>query len=202
MYALADSIANNDWTEQDNALSNPSLPAYFAITVAMLKTIDFSTVDYITIGYGTNDYSGDIFIKSTDATFDHEYQYFEGALKYSLRTILNAYPNLKIIVISPCWRWFPDADGAYSYDSDDEQSRNTRNYKLTDYVDACKKVCEEYHVPYIDTYYTLGFNPYSYKAYFPVKDYEGSSYSDGTHPNQNGRQLRADRIIGQMESLY
>ena len=202
MYSLADSIASGDWTVQDNALTAGLLPDYFAETVAMLKTLDFSQIDFITIGYGTNDYSGNVFIKSTDATFTYEYQYFEGALKYSIRTILNAFPNLKIIVISPCWKWFPDSDGAYSYSADDAQSENTRHYFLYDYVNACKDVCEEYHIPYIDTYYTLGFNQYSINAYFPVKGVDGYTVSDGTHPKQNGRQLRADRIVGQMESLY
>jgi lysophospholipase L1-like esterase len=48
----------------------------------------------------------------------------------------------------------------------------------------------------------LGFNPYSYKAYFNVKGVDGASASDGVHPKQTGRQLRADRIIGQLEALY
>ena len=204
MYKLADSIASGDWTAQTDAIANNpgTFPTYFSETVTMLQGLDFSKVDYITIGYGVNDFMGNVFIKSTDASFSHEYDYFEGALRYSIRTILNAYPNLKIIVITPCWKWYPDANGAYSYCTDDPQAENTRHYTLPDYVKAIIKVCEEYHVPYIDTYYTLGFNPYSYTAYFTVKGIDGATVSDGTHPKQNGRQLRADRIVGQLCSLY
>lgn len=200
MYALADSIASGDWSVQEAALVSGAgtLPDYFADTVAMLKTIDFSTVDYITIGYGVNDYTGNVFINSTDATFANEWDYFKGALEYSLKTILRAHPNIRIAVISPCWMWFPALDDSFDYDSDDPQSANTRGYTLPDYVGACKTVCESCHVAYIDTYYTLGFNPYSYTAYF----YTGDPIADGTHPNQAGRQLRADRIVGQLNSLY
>ena len=144
------------------------------------------------IGYGTNDYAGNVFVNGTEASFPLEWNYFKGALKYSIRTILNKYPHIKIVIVSPCWRWFDDG-GNYAYSSDDDQSKNTRNYKLTDYVDVCKSVCEEYHIPYIDTYYTLGFNEYTHLEYFPS--------TDGTHPNQKGRQLRADRITGQLLSL-
>lgn len=194
MHSIADSIASETWTVQENALVSgaSALPAYFVETVELLKTIDFSEVDIITIGYGTNDYAGNVFVHGTEASFAEEWNYFKGALRYSIRTILNKYPHIKIVVISPCWRWFI-ADGVYSYSSDDDNSKNTRNYKLTDYVDMCETVCKEYHIPYIDTYYSLGFNEFTHLEYFPA--------SDGTHPNQNGRQLRADRIIAQLLSL-
>lgn len=203
MFALADAITTGVWTDQDAAIADaPSgMPAYFAETLALLKTIDFSTVDYITIGYGVNDFTGDIFIDERSGLT--EVQYFKGALEYSIRTILAAYPNIRIIDITPCWKWFPNSEtGLLDYDSDDAQAVNSRNLTLPDYVEACKTVCEKYHIPCIDTYTELGFNPYSYKAYFNVKGVDGAVASDGTHPKQAGRQLRADRIVGQLNALY
>jgi len=193
MYALADAISTNTWTDQDAAIAaSPSgMPSYFAETLALLKSIDFTNVDYITIGYGTNDYTGDIFIDARSGL--EEYQYFKGALEYSLRKILTTFPHIRIAVISPTWRWFL-SDGVYAYSSDDAESVNTRGLYLYDYVNACKEVCEKVHVAYIDTYYTLGFNEYTHLEYFPS--------NDGTHPNQSGRQLRTDRIVGQLEALY
>lgn len=203
MYALADAITTGVWTAQDAAIANPpsGMPAYFSETLAMLKTLDFSKIDYITIGYGVNDYTGNAFINYQTGL--EEYQYFKGALEYSLRTILETYPSIRIAVITPCWMWFPDADtGLLDYSSDDAASENTRDYKLTDYVNACETVCEAYHVPCINTYNGLGFNPYSYKAYFNVKGIDGVAVSDGTHPKQAGRQLRADRISGELIKLF
>lgn len=193
MYALADAITTDTWTDQDAAIAAaPSgMPSYFADTLALLKTIDFDNVDYITIGYGTNDYTGDIFIDYRSGL--EEYQYFKGALEYSVRKILTAFPHIRIVVITPCWRWFLE-DGEYAYSSDDAESKNTRDLMLTDYVDACKTVCDSLHIPCIDTYTNLGFNQYDYLEYFPA--------NDGTHMNEAGRQLRADRIVGEMEKLY
>ena len=193
MYSLADAITTNVWTEQDAAIAAaPSgMPAYFSETLALLKTIDFSEVDYITIGYGTNDYTGDIFIDYRSGL--EEYQYFKGAIEYSVRKILTEFPHIRIAIISPCWRWFL-ADGVYSYSSDDSQSVNSRGLYLYDYVAACKEMCEKLHIPYIDTYYTLGLNEWTHLEYFPS--------NDGTHLNQKGRQLRADRIVGQMDSMF
>ena len=202
MFALADAITTNTWTDQDAAItaSPTGMPSYFADTLALLKSIDFSEVDYITIGYGVNDFNGNVFIDAQTGLT--EVQYFKGALDYSLRTILTTYPKIRIIVITPCWIWIPDSDtGLLDYDSDDAQAVNTRGFTLPDYVEACKTVCGKYHVPCIDTY-DLGFNKYSYKAYFNVKGIDGASVSDGVHPKQAGRQLRADKIVGQLEALY
>ena len=203
MYALADAITTGVWTEQDSAIASPptGLPSYFSETLALLKSINFNDVDYITIGYGVNDFNGNIWIDARSGL--EEYQYFKGALEYSLRTILTTYPNIRIVDITPCWMWYPNTDtGLLDYDSDNAQAVNTRNLTLPDYVEACKEVCKKYHVPCIDTYEELGFNPYSYKAYFNVKGVDGSVVSDGVHPKQSGRQLRADRIVGQLEALY
>jgi lysophospholipase L1-like esterase len=203
MFALADAITTGIWTDQEAAVTaSPSgMPSYFSETLALLKNIDFSTVDYITIGYGVNDFNGNVFIDERSGLT--EVQYFKGALDYSLRTILTTYPNIRILVITPCWMWTPDSEtGLLVRDSDDPASVNTRNLTLPDYVAACKTVSEKYHVPCIDTYTELGFNPYSYKAYFNVKGIDGAVASDGTHPKQAGRQLRADRIVGQMYSMF
>ena len=203
MFALADAITTGVWTDQDAAIAAQvsGMPAYFADTLTLLKSIDFSTVDYITIGYGTNDFNGNVYIDERSGATG--VQCFKGALDYSLQTILSVYPKIRIIVITPCWVWFPDpTTGLLDHDSDDAQAVNSRNLTLPDYVDACKVICTKYHIPCIDTYTALGFNPYSYKAYFNVKGIDGASVSDGTHPKQAGRQLRADRIIGNFESLY
>lgn len=173
MYRLADSIASGDWSLQETALTDggSNLPDYFPSTVAMLETIDWTEIDIITIGYGTNDFTGNI----TE-------QDFKDALSDSIETILTAYPNLKILVVSPMYRW---------YDNDDSDTHtNSNNDKLTDFCDWCKEEAELYHVPYVDTYTTLGINSINKLVYF--------FSTDGTHPNVNGRWLRANRISAKL----
>lgn len=109
MYRLAEAIANNDFNYQDEAIANYSgFPSYFSSHLETLKNIDFSKVDYITIAYGTNDYTAGIEIENPDDPED--VTTYKGALRYSLRLICEAYPNLKILVCTPMYRFWSNED--------------------------------------------------------------------------------------------
>lgn len=195
MYAIADSIYNDDWSIQENAIANdtasafPELPGYFADRVAMLKELDWSTVDIVTIACGVNDFGGDTPIKATDGTFTNDYEYYEGALSYAIEKILSKYPHIRIVICTPLWRFW-EIDGTYQYCSDDEQSKNEANYLLTDYVKACKNVAEKYHILCVDNYYELGVNKFNRNIYFTA--------TDGVHPNVKGRQIIGERIASKI----
>lgn len=186
MYRLAYSIANNDWTLQDTAISATwsDKPNYFNDTLTLLKSIDFSKVDIITIAYGTNDFTGDIHLENSDNNKD--VSRFAGALRYSIETLLSAYPHLKIFVCSQTYRFWI-VDGAFSEDSDTHE--NERGAKLTDFVAKTKEVAEEYHIPYIDNY-NIGMNKYNRSFYF--------SATDGTHPLPKGDNLMAAHIVKEL----
>ena len=176
MCNLADAIVSGDWTAQDAVLANISsngVPAYFSEPVGILKNLDFSTVDIITIAYGTNDFATDKALDSdSEPTATNT---FAGALRYSIEKLLTAYPNLKMYICSPVYRFWVD-DEIFVDDSDTHT--NAIGAKLTDFVDKTKAVVEEYHLPYIDCYYTLGFNKFNRLQYFYA--------DDGTHPNTAG----------------
>ena len=142
MEALADAIATGSWTAQDEALVEGAgtLLSYFGDTITMLKGITWSEIDVITIGYGTNDFTGNV----TE-------QNFKTALDNSIETILTAYPNIKIYVISPMFRWWAADDGSDTHE-------NTSHNTLVDFVGWCKTESDKYHVGYIDTYTNLGIN--------------------------------------------
>ena len=182
MYRLANSIANNDWTLQDTAVSTTGwgMPTYFPEVLNLLKSIDFSKVDIITIAYGTNDFmSGKVL---DNAENNKDTTKFAGALRYSIETLLNAYPHLKIFVCTPIYRFWIDDSGNFSEDSD---TKVDGGQKLTDYVTKVKEVAEEYHIPYIDNY-NIGMNKYNRSLYF--------SATDGTHPLPKGGNLIATHI--------
>ena len=193
MYSLANSISSNNWEAQDKAIASGVLPDYFVDTLDMLKNMNWYEVSYITIGYGTNDHSGNVFLNGTEASFNDKTQYFKGALEHSIETISTKYPHIKIVILTPMWKWFR-VDGAFAYDSNDDLSKNTRGYKLPDYVDVCKDVAKQYQLLCIDNYYELGINKFNYLYYF----YQ----SDGVHPKKSGRQLRADNICANMISKF
>lgn len=186
MYKLAEAIANNDWTLQDTAVSTTGwgMPSYFTEALTLLKSIDFSKVDIITIAYGTNDFASAVVLDNAENNKDTTK--FAGALRYSIETLLNAYPHLKIFVCTPIYRFWLDDSGNFSEDSD---TTVYGGQKLTDYVTKVKEVAEECHIPYIDNY-NIGMNKYNRSLYF--------SATDGTHPLPKGGNLMAAHIVKEL----
>ena len=181
MTKLADAIANNDFSVQEAAILNldgDSVPGYFADGVETLKRIDFSTVDIITIAYGANDFNGVMLENANDIT---DRRSFAGALRYSIETILSAYPHIRIFVCSPTYRFW--MDDKYSFVEDSDTKMGGAYYLTTDVTEKAKEVAAEYKLPYIDNYYSLGINKINRVQYFPA--------TDGAHHNENGRKLIA-----------
>jgi lysophospholipase L1-like esterase len=184
MYKLTAAMVSKDWSLQDAAIKGPEkLPWYFEAHLATLKSIDFSDIDYITISYGTNDYTGG---KSIDTEgIAEDLNTYVGALRYSLRKIYEAYPNVKIVVCTPTYRFWSDSDGNFQQDSD-TRTYNAAQNTLQDFVEAAKAVAKEFKTPSLDMYYELGINQYNRLNFFTTKD--------GTHPNEAGRKRIAEKI--------
>lgn len=178
MCNLATAVASQDFTTQDAAIANPpsGMPAYFATHLATLKSIDFSTVDIVTISYGTNDYTaGDTLDNSSNLK---DISTFAGALRYSIETLLTAYPNLKIVIGTPIFRlWLNGTTVEYTSD--------TRTYAggftLIDMTEKVKDIGEEYHCQVIDAYNDYGVNQFNWARVFDS--------ADTTHPNADGRAM-------------
>ena len=194
MYRLADSIYSNEWSLQENAIASGLLPSDFAIKVQILKQIDWTTIDIITISYGTNDFADGLQPWQTPEEQtqnpDGWNRYTSDALRYSIEKILSKYPNIKIFVLTPCYRFRMNSTGEFLDDSNTWEVKSwTGNYSthtLLDFVDAEKKVAKEYQLPVIDNYYDLGINKFNRTEYFPS--------TDGTHHNEKGRELIAKHI--------
>lgn len=179
MYRIADAITSNDWSLQDASISAGGIPDYFSETIALLKTIDFSKVDIVTIGYGINDFNNGASL--TAETFNG----FKYAMKYSIETLLNAYPNLRIYVCTMTYGFSTDGSG----DTDTFEHTSwvdSITTKYTDWVEMQKTIAREYHLPIIDNYYDLGINSFNKLHYF--------SSGDGTHQALEGRKLIAKHM--------
>lgn len=182
MYKLADAISTGNFTEQENAVNSTSVTLNNAIksNFATLKTIDFSNVDIVTIAYGANDFNG-ASLDNEDNPLDTAT--FGGALRYSIETLLTAYPNLRIFVLSTTWRfWINDSN---EYIDDSNTRTNGLNKTLSDYNAQLKSVAEEYNLPFIDDYH-IGIGKFNRSYYFNA--------NDGAHHNENGRELIAAHL--------
>ena len=203
MCNLADSIASGDWSMQDNsgvtidyAKVNSSGTAYVASGIdyvadktEMLKSIDWSTVDYITIAYGTNDWSSDYLLDNLDDPYD--VTTYLGAFRHSIETILEAYPNIRILPVTPCWRWWDQNTGASQYGDSDTVENSVSHLKLLQFADGLKEVAQKkYHLDVFDLYYNSGFNKSNRYVYFFT--------NDGTHPKPYGISVIGEKLYSSL----
>lgn len=189
MYKLVDAIYSNDFSAQESDTSGaPTFPT----RLNTLESIDFNNLDIVTIAYGTNDW-GDGYgarppIDNSEDLLDCTT--FNGAIRYSVSKLLAKNPKLKIILITPYYRYNPTT----LEDSDTILPATNPNYHMIDYVNAVKNVGKELKIPVIDMYNELGVNKYNRTNYF--------TGNDGVHFNPNGMELIANKIAGVIKMLY
>lgn len=185
MYSLANYMYNDHLESLYDTLKIgwPHMPYYFPDTGKVLaEEIDFSSVDVIIISFGTNDWC------SRASILDDENDIFNvdsvcGALRYSVKLIKEKYPNIRIVITSPIYRFFLDDENRIMYDSN---NYSFRSGTLIEYTDAYKKVCEELEIDFIDLYNNCPIKEDSRNIYFSGKD--------GTHPNEKGRKVLAKTV--------
>jgi len=181
-HKLADYISTGDYSDLTAACArlagSPTFDDNIAIA-ARLAAVDWSTVDYIVAAYGTNDYgSPDVPLGTTTDTTGAT---FKGAINYAVNKICTAYPNIKILFVSPIWRSrYNSGDG-----NDSDVYANSRGNYLLDFVDAMKQMAELNKMPCVDIYRTSGINKYN----------GATLLSDGLHPVAGvGYQRIAEKI--------
>lgn len=176
MWALADAITTGNYTTQDAQASSGQ--DYFPAQLALLKSINFNSIDDIVIHYGTNDFGGSVPIDN--AADDDDTSTLCGALRYSIRKIQSVFPKIHIFISVPIYRMWGTV-GAENY-------TNSLSKKLIEYVSALKEVAQEFNLPVIDGYSTMGVNSINDNAYS----------TDGTHLNDYGRKIFGEIIGGKI----
>ncbi len=185
MWALAKAIAENDWTTQDAQAASGS--DYFPDQLALLKSIDFSKVDIAVIHFGTNDFMAGSGTTIDNASNHDDYNTLCGALRYSIEKLLGAYPQLRLYVSLPVFRFWTADNGTVTYS---DTYTNGKGQKLTDYVEALRTVATEYRIPVVDGYYGMGINTLNASAFL----------SDGVHHNAEGRKRFGEYIGANLNS--
>ena len=183
MYSIADSIASGDWSVQDVGIGKVNI-SNATEHLESLKAVDWSAVDYITIFYGTNDFTGGVPIGEDDNSLATTQ--YKGALRYSIEKILTAYPKIRIVLLTPIYRFWTE-DGTVT----DSDSREVSGLKLTDYVKAVTDVADEYKLPVFNLYNSLGINKINRTTFL----------SDGVHPSESGRERIAESIAARLSSI-
>ena len=167
---LVNAIVSKDWTLQDAAISNLTAE-YYAEHLTILKGIDFKKVDYLTLFYGTNDWGSSVLLETTKTVYVE-----------SITKLLTAFPNLKIIVISPYWR-------AVTSGKDSNVDANLNGEYLYDFADTIEELAKKnFNCPTINYYRTLGANAITNRHFT----------QDGTHPTFSTREKIAKDLINLM----
>ena len=180
MYRLATAIASGDYSVQDDALTYDDRPSYAAEPVAEIKAIDFSALDIMTIAYGVNDFTGNNPIDNAENPLDTTT--LCGALRYSIETLLTAFPQLRIFILLPTYSYRKDGSGAFTEDMD--TITNSLGKTLAEYSQSLADVAKAYKLPVIDNYNELGVNKLNREKYL----------ADGAHHTQAGLELLAEHI--------
>lgn len=199
MCELVDQLAlpdtdPNKWAAQDEAAAefeaSPRFNRTIKLRLAILKTVDLSTIDIVTIAYGTNEAG---YPQYNEANPYDKYTY-AGATRYAIEKLLEVNPKLRIVLLTPIYR---HSFGSGEGDSD-SYIRPSTGLGLLDNIETLKAVGLEYKVPVIDMYHDLGINKENYLSYFGDDD----EPDDGTHINTYGRKMYGDRLAGELNRLF
>lgn len=190
MVSLADAVvsdASDKWSTQDANVSSFAANKVVRLRLDILKSIDFRNVDIVTIAYGTNGLENQI--ENADNPLD-KYSY-AGAIRYAIKTLLTKYPHLRIVLLTPIYKW-------YNATSDDSDTHVVNGHILLQRVNKLLEIGNEVKLPTIDLYHTLGINKYNYTGYFG----DENESADGTHINSLGREQMGLRIGGELIRMF
>lgn len=180
MQALSQSIVTGDFGVQQTVRSRESATEYFETTINEMERIDFETVEILFIGHGTNDYHGGTVIYNEEDPYDT--YTFAGALRSVIETLQKKYPDLRIILITPTYSWYP-YHGEYHTTC---ENYNLGGGVLEEYVNAEIGLAQSMGVEVIDLYHD----------FYPNEQWEDweLTTTDGLHPNEVGRAMIAEKL--------
>lgn len=144
-----------------------------------------STADIIVVFGGTNDHMhGDARLGTSQ---DELPDSFYGACNYLFRSLRLKYPMAKIVVLTPL-------RNVYSDDPKGNGWRHFATYTMDVYADVIKKTAAQHGLPVLDIFEDSDFNPFE-------ADPGKRLYYDGSHPNDRGHALIAEKLALFMRSL-
>ena len=174
---LAKAICSRDFTQTLN-YAYYSYDPDFVPTVEMLEDLDMNTVDIICIMYDAIDYIERR--PSDDPNNPHSIVTYTGALRTAIEDIQEAYPFIRIVVMSHTFCFSINDEGNFQNGDRSDLGHGTLSHYLQKELD----VTGDCSVSWIDNFYGT-INEDNYLDY--MTDYK--------HFNDAGRKLLADRFI-------
>ena len=178
LYLVAASLCGNDYTLMEYAADQiPNGSDVAKESLETLKNVDFDKVDMIVMMYDLHDYMDERPVM--DANNDINLLTWNGALNASLQLIQQTYPHIRLVVLSPTFAEFEDADGNMINGDTEDFGHGV----LPDYVLHQIDVSIFNGVSILDNYYGT------------INEYAADDcLTDGYHLNKEGRERIAARF--------
>ena len=164
-WKLADAIVAGNYTDAKAAA------AELTSNFANIDNVNWSAVDYVTVAYGTNDLAFGAEIDNASNLFDTAT--ICGALRYGIKAINSAYPNIRFKVLGVVYR-SADAVTPAEIVECNEALRAAAAYVGAEFVDG------------------YGINAGN----------SGTFLYDGTHPNANGKARIAETLARSIHEVW
>lgn len=191
MARLAESMIYKDWQSQKSAMVyanyynayNLQMPPYFSERMKALMQVDFDNVKVLVIEHGTNDYNAGRKLDNKEDLYD--VSTFGGALRYSLKLLQEAYPDMTIVLVTPIYCEFGENLDEPCYVAD------FGGGTLEQYVELELQIAQEFGVMCIDAYHSSGIWDENAKAYL----------IDGVHLLDEGALLLGKYLAGELQGV-
>ena len=176
-YTVAKSLSSGDFDFMREVVDYGYDENYLR-TTEMLAALDMNTVDVICIMYDGSDYINKRACENPDDPYDPVT--YTGALRSGIEAIQEAYPHIRIVVMSHSFCHRINEEGNFENgDRVDLGNGTLSHYMLKELV-----VCMDCSVSFIDNFYG-SVNEDNYSEYL----------MDNIHFNDAGRELLADRFV-------
>lgn len=174
---VAQSLASGNFDLMKTAATY-SLDESFAANTAMLESLDLNTVDLICIMYDGSDYINKR--PCDDPNDPYDPITYTGALRSGVQAIQEAYPHIRIVVMSHTFCHRVNEEGNFENGDRIDLGNGTLSHYLQKELDAAS----DCGISFIDNFYG-SINEDNYLDYM----------TDYIHFNDAGRELLADRFV-------
>ena len=163
---MVDALATQTFTDQSTYAEDRG----FTTQVAEMQAFNMSNCDFMLVAYGTNDYWRSCLYDNPNDSED--VTYFSGAVRYGLKTLLTAYPFIKLIFVN-----LQNMGSTYNETAAWYNATGSHYVESARYNQYINDICAEFAVPVLDIWNTSMINDYT----------DNELYCDGGKPHLSHR---------------
>lgn len=147
---MVDALTTGVFTDQTTYADDRG----FTTQVAEMQAFDMDDCDFMIVAYGTNDYWRSCLYDNPND--DDDVTYFSGAVRYGIRTLLAAYPSIKLLFLN-----LQNMGSTYNETAAWYNATGSHYVESSIYNGYINSICNEFAVPVLDIWNTSMINNYT-----------------------------------------